>query len=75
MIRPVCHFISGIEPPGSWPDKGQIELDDISVRYASDLDPVLKGVTLTIPEKEKVAIPLISFVCLCVCVCSCTLFF
>ncbi|XP_030828521.1 ATP-binding cassette sub-family C member 8 [Strongylocentrotus purpuratus] len=47
---------SGIEPPGSWPDKGQIELDDISVRYANDLDPVLKGVTLTIPEKEKLGI-------------------
>ncbi|XP_063952995.1 ATP-binding cassette sub-family C member 9-like isoform X1 [Lytechinus pictus] len=47
---------SGKQPPDSWPDKGQIQLDHISVRYASDLDPVLKGVTLNIPQKEKLGI-------------------
>ncbi|XP_071498097.1 ATP-binding cassette sub-family C member 9-like [Diadema antillarum] len=46
----------GIEPPRSWPDKGDINLENISVRYAKDLDPVLQEVTLHIPEKEKLGI-------------------
>ena len=46
--------LSGNEPPDSWPKDGRMELEDISVRYASDLDPVLKGINLSIKKNEKV---------------------
>lgn len=45
---------SGIEPPPSWPDKGLIKMDNISVRYAQELDAVLTDVDLTIPVQNKV---------------------
>ena len=48
--------LTGIEPPDNWPKNGQIELTDVHVRYAKDLDPVLKGVTLSIKKNEKVGL-------------------
>ncbi|XP_033123425.1 ATP-binding cassette sub-family C member 9-like isoform X2 [Anneissia japonica] len=43
-------------PPLSWPDKGDIDFRDISVRYARDLDPVLKSISLHFKPGEKVGI-------------------
>jgi ABC-type multidrug transport system fused ATPase/permease subunit len=36
--------------------KGEIQVNDLVVRYAPDLDPVLKGLTFTIKAMEKVGI-------------------
>ncbi|XP_033104385.1 ATP-binding cassette sub-family C member 9-like, partial [Anneissia japonica] len=44
------------DPPLDWPNKGEIVLDDISVRYAADLDPVLHDVSVTFCAGEKVGI-------------------
>lgn len=33
-------------PPANWPDKGLVEISDLTVGYASHLPPVLEGVTL-----------------------------
>ncbi|XP_033110771.1 ATP-binding cassette sub-family C member 9-like [Anneissia japonica] len=44
------------DPPLDWPNKGEIVLDDISVRYAADLDPVLHDVSVTLCAGEKVGI-------------------
>ncbi|XP_071960045.1 ATP-binding cassette sub-family C member 8-like [Antedon mediterranea] len=44
------------DPPLNWPNKGEIVLDDISVRYAADLDPVLHDVTVTLQAGDKVGI-------------------
>ena len=52
----------GIEPPPSWPENGEIEMEDISVRYAAELDAVLKGVTLTIPKGGKVRVILFGLI-------------
>ncbi|XP_071504808.1 ATP-binding cassette sub-family C member 9-like [Diadema antillarum] len=46
----------GLEPPPNWPHRGQISVDSISVRYASDLDPVLRDVSVNIRAGEKVGI-------------------
>ncbi|XP_038050112.1 ATP-binding cassette sub-family C member 9-like isoform X2 [Patiria miniata] len=46
----------GMEPPFDWPSKGAISIEDISVRYAEELDPVLKDVTVHIQAGEKVGI-------------------
>ncbi|KND91987.1 ATP-dependent bile acid permease [Tolypocladium ophioglossoides CBS 100239] len=43
-------------PPASWPDKGNVEFVDYTTRYRSDLDPVLKGISLKINAREKVGI-------------------
>ena len=43
-------------PPSSWPVSGAIEACKIVVRYRSDLDPVLNGVSFAITSGEKVGI-------------------
>lgn len=42
------------KPPPSWPDRGRIELDSVSFRYASNLPITLHSLTLTINPEEKV---------------------
>ncbi|XP_071961483.1 ATP-binding cassette sub-family C member 9-like [Antedon mediterranea] len=43
-------------PPVSWPHEGDIDIQNISVRYAKDLDPVLKSISLHFKSGEKVGI-------------------
>ncbi|KXS17986.1 P-loop containing nucleoside triphosphate hydrolase protein [Gonapodya prolifera JEL478] len=43
-------------PPKGWPDKGQIELKNLEMRYRPDLPPVLSDVNLTIKPGEKIGI-------------------
>lgn len=42
--------------PDEWPSSGEIIFDNVKLRYRSDLDFVLKGVTARIKSKEKVGI-------------------
>ncbi|XP_022110730.1 ATP-binding cassette sub-family C member 9-like [Acanthaster planci] len=46
----------GTEPPESWPQRGEIKMNGIYVRYARELDPVIKNVTATFKSGEKVGI-------------------
>ncbi|XP_022081606.1 ATP-binding cassette sub-family C member 9-like [Acanthaster planci] len=46
----------GSEPSPDWPQKGRIELQHVSVRYAEDWDPVLHDVTVEFKAGEKVGI-------------------
>ncbi|OAQ80527.1 ATP-dependent bile acid permease [Purpureocillium lilacinum] len=43
-------------PPASWPDKGNVEFVKYTTRYRSDLEPVLKNISLKINAREKVGI-------------------
>nr|XP_006824098.1 PREDICTED: ATP-binding cassette sub-family C member 9-like [Saccoglossus kowalevskii] len=43
-------------PPSDWPDKGDIILENVSVRYAAGLDPVLRDVSVRFKAGEKVGI-------------------
>ena len=48
---------AGITPPKSWPSTdATINIQDLRVRYAVDLDLVLKGVSVSIPARSRVAI-------------------
>jgi len=43
-------------PASSWPPKGSIEFEGYTTRYRSDLDPVLKNLSVKIEGEEKVGI-------------------
>ncbi|GBC08504.1 hypothetical protein RclHR1_08170012 [Rhizophagus clarus] len=43
-------------PPASWPYEGAINVENLSVKYAHDLDPVLQNVSFNIRGHEKVGI-------------------
>ncbi|XP_070559516.1 ATP-binding cassette sub-family C member 8-like [Ptychodera flava] len=43
-------------PPAAWPDKGNIKFENVSVRYATDLDAVLEDVNLDFKSGEKIGI-------------------
>ncbi|KAG0164899.1 hypothetical protein DFQ28_008804 [Apophysomyces sp. BC1034] len=43
-------------PPALWPSEGEIHVEDLEVRYAADLDPVLKGLTFSINAREKIGV-------------------
>ncbi|GMH35949.1 hypothetical protein BSKO_03817 [Bryopsis sp. KO-2023] len=49
-------IIPGKRPPPKWPHEGSINITNLWVRYRPDLDPVLKGVTISIRGKEKIGI-------------------
>ncbi|XP_022104006.1 ATP-binding cassette sub-family C member 9-like [Acanthaster planci] len=52
---PTEHY-KGKLPDPSWPEKGAVAMDDISVRYAENLDPVLEGLSLDIKAGQKIGI-------------------
>ena len=43
-------------PPDDWPHKGRIVFDDVTMRYFSNEPAVLKGLSLTIEEGQKIGI-------------------
>ena len=47
-------------PPMTWPQLGEISIEGISARYARELDPVLKKVTVYIKPGEKVRIQFVT---------------
>ncbi|XP_053306512.1 ATP-binding cassette sub-family C member 2 [Spea bombifrons] len=49
-------WVSEHRPPQNWPDKGVVQFSDYKVRYRSDLDLVLQGISCTIDSMEKVGI-------------------
>ncbi|XP_022103515.1 ATP-binding cassette sub-family C member 9-like [Acanthaster planci] len=46
----------GKAPVSDWPMEGDIRFEDVSVRYAKDLDAVLKRISLCFKKGEKVGI-------------------
>jgi len=40
----------------AWPWKGQIEFDDVTMRYRPELDPSIRNLTVTIEPKMKIGI-------------------
>ncbi|KAI9203690.1 P-loop containing nucleoside triphosphate hydrolase protein [Polychytrium aggregatum] len=43
-------------PPPGWPAKGHVQLNGVVVRYAPDLDPVLRGVSCEFKGRSKVGV-------------------
>ncbi|KAK1994844.1 ABC transporter [Colletotrichum falcatum] len=46
----------GIHPPATWPTEGRLEVKDLVVSYADDLDPVLKGLTFSVNRNERIGV-------------------
>lgn len=44
------------EIPSSWPQQGEIVFDQVKIRYASHLPPVLKGISFRIPAGARAGI-------------------
>lgn len=46
----------GYRPPAAWPTTASIEVKDLVIRYAPELDPVLHGVSFSTKAHEKIGI-------------------
>jgi ABC-type multidrug transport system fused ATPase/permease subunit len=46
----------GNDVPASWPSEGRMEVENLVVGYAPDLDPVLKGLNFEIKAKERIGV-------------------
>lgn len=46
----------GEKPPAAWPTSGTMEIEDLEVSYAPELSPVLKGVTFTVKDNERIGV-------------------
>ncbi|XP_006820965.2 ATP-binding cassette sub-family C member 9-like [Saccoglossus kowalevskii] len=44
------------KPPLAWPDSGDVRFNDVSVRYAAELEPVLRDITVHFKAGEKIGI-------------------
>ena len=42
--------------PKAWPTKGTLELNDVVMSYRNDLPPVLKGISMSIRDGEKIGV-------------------
>ena len=49
-----------MKPPRTWPQNGEISIERVSARYARNLDPVLKCVSVDIKAGDKVILTLYS---------------
>ncbi|KAK4183219.1 92fa4e65-f2b9-41ea-8f4e-0e0d5e2b8a44 [Podospora australis] len=48
--------LGGVSPSAAWPTEGRIEVNDLVVGYASDLPPVLKGLTFNVERNQRVGV-------------------
>jgi ABC-type multidrug transport system fused ATPase/permease subunit len=48
--------LEGASPPAAWPTRGMIEVEDLVVKYAPDLPPVLKGLSFSVNSNERVGV-------------------
>jgi ABC-type multidrug transport system fused ATPase/permease subunit len=46
----------GKDAPAAWPTEGRIEVDNLTVRYAEDLPPVLKHLNFNVGAGERIGI-------------------
>ncbi|KAL8949755.1 MAG: hypothetical protein Q9222_004171, partial [Ikaeria aurantiellina] len=47
---------SGALPPPSWPDKGEVEISNLSVAYAPDAPPALRNISFRVAPGSRVGI-------------------
>lgn len=50
------HEIAETKPPKSWPSSGQIDLENVVMKYRPELPSVLKGMSLSVGSGEKIGI-------------------
>ncbi|KAG1480249.1 hypothetical protein G6F57_005470 [Rhizopus arrhizus] len=50
------YIVEGCRPPAAWPTEGVIEVKDLTISYAPELDPILHGISFSTKTHEKVGI-------------------
>ncbi|CAO3592407.1 unnamed protein product [Absidia cylindrospora] len=48
--------VEGRRPPAAWPTSGAVQVKDLEIRYAPELDPVIRGISFDIKSHAKVGI-------------------
>ncbi|KAF4974138.1 hypothetical protein FZEAL_8903 [Fusarium zealandicum] len=48
--------LSGEKPAAAWPASGTMEVNNLEVAYAPDLPPVLKGISFSVKNNERVGV-------------------
>ncbi|KAG0307031.1 hypothetical protein BGZ98_001224 [Dissophora globulifera] len=48
--------IEGRRPPAAWPTGGSIEVKDLEMKYAPELETVLRGVSFTVEPRQKIGV-------------------
>eukprot|EP00300_Choanocystis_sp_HF-7_P014604 c18745_g1_i2.p1 GENE.c18745_g1_i2~~c18745_g1_i2.p1 ORF type:complete len:1536 (+),score=408.64 c18745_g1_i2:44-4651(+) len=48
--------LTGVTPPPNWPARGEVAFKNVVMKYRSDLDNVLKGVSFEIKAGERVGV-------------------
>ncbi|KAI8599639.1 P-loop containing nucleoside triphosphate hydrolase protein [Dissophora ornata] len=48
--------IEGRRPPAAWPTGGSIEVNDLEMKYAPELETVLRGISFTVEPRQKVGV-------------------
>jgi ABC-type multidrug transport system fused ATPase/permease subunit len=43
-------------PPASWPTEGAIEVKDLELKYAPDLETVLRGISFKVESRQKIGV-------------------
>ncbi|RUS34665.1 hypothetical protein BC938DRAFT_479221 [Jimgerdemannia flammicorona] len=56
LIMPREQVVGSVKPPAAWPEAGKIEVKDLVVQYAPELERVIHGISLTINPQEKVGV-------------------
>lgn len=46
----------GIDPPAAWPSEGRLDINDLAVKYATDLPPVLSGLNIAVEGNQRVGV-------------------
>lgn len=46
----------GDSPPAAWPTEGRLEVDNLVAGYASDLPPVLRGLSFQVEKNQRVGV-------------------
>ncbi|CAG7558968.1 unnamed protein product [Fusarium equiseti] len=49
-------YLGGLNAAAAWPSSGNLEVKDLEVAYASNLPPVLKGLTFKIRHGERIGV-------------------
>ncbi|GJJ70197.1 hypothetical protein EMPS_02546 [Entomortierella parvispora] len=56
MAQEPAAIVEGRRPPAAWPTGGSIEVKDLELKYAPDLETVLRGISFSVEPRQKVGV-------------------
>ncbi|CAG8495816.1 30_t:CDS:2 [Acaulospora morrowiae] len=56
MPQELTGAIASAHPPAAWPTRGDIEVSDLVVRYGQNDQPVLRDISFTVHDEERIGI-------------------